>query len=140
MVVTKQELYVGELVPVQIKAHFRRRLGASLNGLPTLSSDAFTMSKLVGQPDQSQEVVASTPYTVLTWPSALSAVKAGDYSINLELPVRVRVQERAARGQRQNPFKSFFGNSPFDDSLFADSFFNDFLGASPRSRSRSRPT
>ena len=119
----KQELYVGELVPVQIKAYFRRGLGASLNGLPVLSSDAFTMSKLTGQPEQSQETVEGTPYTVLTWPASLSAVKAGDYALNLELPVLVRVQERAARGQRQNPFGSFFGGSGLDDS-----FFDDFFG------------
>jgi len=122
VVAPKQELYVGELVPVQIKAYFRRGLGASLNGLPTLSSDAFTMSKLTGQPEQSQETVDGTPYTVLTWLASLSAVKAGDYALNLELPVLVRVQERTARGQRQNPFQSFFGRSPFDDSLFDDFF------------------
>ncbi len=119
----KQELYVGELVPVQIRAYFRRGLGASLNGLPVLSSDAFTMSKLTGQPEQSQETVDDTPYTVLTWPASLSAVKAGDYALNLELPVLVRVQERAPRGQRQTPFSSFFGGSGFDDS-----FFDDFFG------------
>ena len=133
VVAPKQEVYVGELMPVQIKAYFRRGMSASLNGLPTLSSDAFTMSKLTDKPDQSQEVEDGTAYTVLTWPSALSAVKAGDYSLNLELPVMVRVQERSARGQRRNPFKDFFGNSPFgnspfNDSFFDDSFLNDFFG------------
>ena len=123
VVTPKQKLYVGELVPVQIKAYFRRGLGASLNGLPVLSSDAFTMSKLTGQPEQSQETVDGTPYTVLIWPASLSPVKAGDYTLTLELPVLVRVQERAARGQRQNPFSSFFGGSGFDDS-----FFDDFFG------------
>lgn len=120
VVVPDHKLYVGELTPIQIKAYFRRGMSASLNGVPTLSSDAFTMSKLTEQPSQTQEVVNGIPYTVVTWPAALSAVKAGDYSLNLELPVLVRVQSRSAR--RRDPFESFFGNSGFDDS-FLDDFF-----------------
>jgi len=116
VVVPKPELYVGELVPVQIKAYFRRGMSASLNGLPVLSSDAFTMSKLPSQPEQSQELVAGRPYTVVTWTTALAPVKAGDYTLNLELPVLVRVQDRSTRGR-----------SPFG-SMFDDSFFDDFFG------------
>ncbi|MCU0788303.1 MAG: BatD family protein, partial [Verrucomicrobia bacterium] len=123
VIAPRHELWVGELMPVQIKAYFRSGMSASLNGLPALSSDAFTMTKLTDNPDQSQEIVGGIPYTVITWPAALSAVKAGDYTLNLELPVLVRVQERAARGARRDPFDSFFGGSPFDDS-----FFNDFFG------------
>jgi hypothetical protein len=117
----KQELTVGELVPVKVKAYFRAGVSASLNGLPTLSSDAFTLNKLDDSPEQTNEVINGAPYTVVTWTSALSAVKAGDYPLNLDLPVMVRVQEKGAR--RNNPFKDFFG----DDSGFDDSFFDDFF-------------
>jgi len=116
VVTPKQELFVGELVPVQIKAYFRRGMSASLNGLPVLSSDAFTMSKLPKQPEQSQEIVEGRPYTVVTWTTALAPVKAGDYTLNLELPVMVRVQDRSARAR-----------GPVG-SMFDDSFFNDFFG------------
>lgn len=122
VVAPKHQLYVGEVMPVQIKAYFRSGMSASLNGLPTLSSDAFTMSKLTGQPAQTQELVEGTPYTVVTWPAALSAVKEGDYSLNMELPVVVRLKQRSTRNQRQDPFGSFFGDSPFDDPIF-DGFF-----------------
>jgi hypothetical protein len=117
----KQELTVGELVPVKVKAYFRAGVSASLNGLPILSSDAFTLNKVDDSPEQTNEVINGAPYTVVTWTSALSAVKAGDYPLNLDLPVMVRVQERGAR--RSNPFKDFFG----DDSAFDDSFFDDFF-------------
>jgi len=117
----KQELTVGELVPVRVKAYFRAGVSASLNGLPTLSSDAFTLNKVDDNPEQTNEVINGAPYTVVTWTSALSAVKAGDYPLNLDLPVMVRVQEKGAR--RNNPFKDFFG----DDSAFDDSFFDDFF-------------
>jgi hypothetical protein len=122
VVLPKQELTVGELVPVQVKAYFRAGVSASLNGLPVLSSDAFTLNKLGDQPEQTREMVNGVPYTVVTWTSALSAVKAGDYPLNLDLPVMVRVQEKSARSN--NPFKDFFG----DDSAFDDSFFDNFFG------------
>ena len=117
----KQELIVGELVPVKVKAYFRAGVSASLNGLPTLSSDAFTLNKFDDNPEQTRELIDGVPYTVVTWTSALSAVKAGDYQLNLDLPVMVRVQEKGARGN--NPFKDFFG----DDSAFDDPFFDNFF-------------
>ena len=57
-------------------------------------------------------------------------MKAGDYPLNLDLPVMVRVQERAKRGGGgRNPFKDFFGdNSPFGSSMFDDSVFDNFFG------------
>src|SRR5262249_5605505 len=45
----------------------------------------------------------------------------GDYPMNLDLPVMVRVQEKGAR--RNNPFEDFFG----DDSTFDDPFFDNFF-------------
>jgi hypothetical protein len=117
----KRELIVGELVPVKVKAYFRAGVSASLNGLPTLSSDAFALNKFDDNPEQTRELIDGVPYTVVTWTSALSAVKAGDYPLNLDLPVMVRVQEKGARGN--NPFKDFFG----DDSGFDDPFFDNFF-------------
>ena len=117
----RRELIVGELVPVKVKAYFRAGVSASLNGLPTLSSDAFTLNKFDDNPEQNRELIDGVPYTVVTWTSALSAIKAGDYPLNLDLPVMVRVQEKGARGN--NPFKDFFG----DDSAFDDPFFDNFF-------------
>jgi hypothetical protein len=126
VVLPKREFYVGELVPVQVKAYFRAGMSASLNGLPVLNSDAFTLNKLDEKPDQAQETIDGRPYTVVTWNSALAAVKAGDYALNIELPVTVRVRESHRRGG--NPLKQFLGNSPFDDPMFDDSFFDNFFG------------
>jgi hypothetical protein len=121
----KSELTVGELVPVKVKAYFRAGVSASLNGLPILSSDAFTLNKLDDNPEQTHEQIDGMPYTVVTWTSALSAVKAGDYPLNLDLPVMARVQQKRARRNNPNdPFKDFFG----DDAGFGDAFFDDFFG------------
>jgi hypothetical protein len=120
----KQELTVGELVPVKIKAYFRAGVSASLNGLPVLSSDAFTLNKLDDKPEQTRESINGLSYTVVTWTSALSAVKAGDYPLNLDLPVMVRVREQRKRGGSRDPLKDPFG----EDSPFDDAFFDDFFG------------
>jgi hypothetical protein len=122
VVMPKQDLTVGELVPVELKACFPSGMGASLNGLPMLSGGAFTLNKLGDNPEQTREIIDGQPYNVITWSSTLSAVEAGDHPLNLELPVMVRVQEKGARGGR-DPFKDFFGDaSPFEDSAFDDFF------------------
>jgi hypothetical protein len=112
VVMPKQQLYAGELVPVQVKAYFSADMSASLDGLPVLNSDAFTLNKLDAKPDQTQEVIGGQPYNVLIWASALTAVKTGDYALNLELPVVERVQQRGQGG---------------NDSPFNDPFFNQFF-------------
>jgi hypothetical protein len=119
LVTPKHEFHVGELVPVQIKAYFRGDLQASLDGLPTLSSDAFTLNSLDDKPAQTEEEIDGQPYAVLTWTTALSAVKAGDYSLSLEMPVVLKIHEKARKPS------GFFG-----DSFFGDPFFNDAFGES----------
>ena len=122
VVLPKRELTVGELVPVELKACFPAGMSASLNGLPMLAGGAFALNKLGENPEQTREIIDGRPYNVITWSSALSAVQAGDYPLNLELPVIVRVQEKVKRGGG-NPFKDFFGDeSPFDDSALDDFF------------------
>jgi BatD DUF11 like domain len=70
------------------------------------------MNRLDGKPSQSQEMIDGQPYVVLTWTTALSAVKAGEYSLGLELPVLVRTRER----------------SRAPHGFFDDPFFDDFFG------------
>ena len=98
VVLPKQELTVGELIPVEIKACFPAGMAASLNGLPMLTGGAFALNKLDDNPEQTREVINGQPYNVITWSSALSAVEAGDYPLNLELPVMVRVREKSKPG------------------------------------------
>jgi hypothetical protein len=119
VVVPKQRFYVGELVPVQIKAYFRAGMSASLGGLPMLGSDAFTLNKLEDKPRQVAETVNGKEYTVLNWSTALTAVKAGDYDVHLELPVTVAVK---AKHRRPMGMDDFFNDSGFDDSMFDDFF------------------
>jgi len=92
---SKHELYVGETIPVDIQVGMRDGFVASLNGLPTLNGDAFTLNKLSSQPQRAEEIIDGQPYTVLTWHSALAAVKPGELALTIETPLTVRIRTAA---------------------------------------------
>lgn len=108
----KKQFYVGESMPVEVSAYFPDGLQASVTGLPVLSSEAFTLNQLEQKPTQTEQIVNGQRYTVLTWHSAISAVKAGDYSLSAQMPATVVVRERSRRSS----------GSLFDD-FFDDPFF-----------------
>lgn len=120
LVTPKQEFFVGEMVPVELKAYFRDGIELRVDGLPKLNSDAFTMNKLGDQPVSSRQTINGVRYAVFTWPTLITAVKAGDYEMSVELPTTVTVRQQAQRphSRRGNPF----GDDFFDD------VFNNFFG------------
>jgi hypothetical protein len=120
LLLPKHELYVGETVPVEIQVGLRPGLVASLNGLPTLNGDAFTLNKLSAQPEQTQEMIGDTPYTVLTWHSVLAAVKPGDFPLTVETPLTVQM--------RTAPRRASMPEGMFGDTMLNDPFFQSFFG------------
>jgi len=118
LVTTKKEFYVGEKVPVELKAFFRAGVELRVDGLPTLNSDAFTMNKLDNQPLSSQQLIDGARYTVFTWSTTITAVKAGDYEMSVQIPVTVTVRQRPQRSRSDDPF----GGDAFD------AMFNNFFG------------
>jgi hypothetical protein len=121
----KHELYVGEVVPVEIQVGLRPGMVASLNGLPTLNGDAFTLNRLSSKPEQTQEIVDGQPYTVLTWHSALAVVKPGDFPLAVETPLTVQV--RTAPQRRARPSGDDM-DDPLLSNFFDDSFLQNFFG------------
>jgi hypothetical protein len=119
----KHELYVGEMVPVDIQVGARDGMVASLNGPPTLNGDAFTLSKLPENPARAEEIVDGKPFIVFTWHTALVAVKPGTLSLTMDTPLTVRVRTPG------RPDGGFFSGSGFED-LFNDPAFQNFFGAS----------
>jgi hypothetical protein len=113
------DLYVGETVPIDIQVGVRDGMVASLNGLPTLNGDAFTLNKLSTEPQRSAEIIDGKPFTVFTWRSALAAVKPGALSLTMSTPLTVRVRTARPEGT--------FGNAALDD-LFDDPAFQNFFG------------
>ncbi|HTV80244.1 MAG TPA: BatD family protein [Steroidobacteraceae bacterium] len=127
VVVPKSKLYVGELVPIQIKAYFREGLSARLEGPLAAAGDAFTVSGLDKRPTQTEEVVGGIGYTVLTWNSVLGALKSGSYPIGLELPLTINVQLPGSDSDMASRLRALFGTAS-PGAFMDDSDFNNLFG------------
>ncbi len=126
VVLPTTHLYVGQLVPIQIKGYFREGVSARLEGPLAAVGDAFTVSGLDKRPTQTQESVGGLDYTVLTWNAVLGTLKSGDYPIGLELPVTVNIQLPATDADMEARLRRLFGTSArgafLDDADFGNLF------------------
>lgn len=111
VVLPKKEIYVGELVPVDIKVYIPDDLQASITDLPQLTSDGFTLNQLGTKPEKSTEAANGRGYAVFTWHSALTGVKMGDYPIDLSMPMTVVVPQPMPQGDPDDLMNSFFRNA-----------------------------
>ena len=112
--IPKHEVYVGESVPVEIQVGMRDGFVESLNGLPKLNSNDFTLNNLSRQPDRAPRTIDAKPFTVYTWHSVLAAVKPGTYSLAFETPLTVRIRTRP---QRESMLDDLLGD-PFLQNIF----------------------
>lgn len=84
-------LYVGEAVPVEIDVGIRQGLTVTLNGLPILEGSDFTLNKISRQADSRKTFIDGSYFDVLTWHTALAAVKSGDFSLSAGLPMSANI-------------------------------------------------
>ena len=117
--VPKREIYVGESVPAEIQIGMRDGFASSINGLPKLNSDDFTLNNLSRQPEHATKLIDGRPFTVYTWRSILAAVKPGTFALTFAAPVTVRVRTQPQR------------DSMLDD-LLGDPFLQNIFGAAVR--------
>lgn len=80
LLMTAKPVYVGEVVPVDIRFYFRGDVPLSDVQHPTFGGDGFTAVPL-GEPQQSEQMVGNVPYRVITFRSAITAVKTGEIEI-----------------------------------------------------------
>ena len=90
----KKEFYEGELVPIEIRVLISEEVQATVNDLPQFTSDGFTLNTLGPRPEQTDEMVGQHPYHLLTWHTALTAVKPGEFTISLTMPITVIVRQQ----------------------------------------------
>jgi hypothetical protein len=115
----KEASYTGELLPLQIKAYFRRGLRASLNSHPSLNGDGVVLTLPNQEPVQTEELVGNAPFSVLTWNGSVSGIKEGAHSVSVGLEATALIRDSRRRAPRNNSGNDpFFGNDPFAD------FFN----------------
>ena len=108
----KRDLYEGELVPIDIKAYIPDELQANVTDLPQFTSDGFTMNSLSTKPQRSEQAINGRLCTVLTWHTALTAVKTGDYPFSLQMPETVIVpQQRQQSGDDDDFVSNIFRNA-----------------------------
>jgi oxygen tolerance protein BatD len=113
----RREVYVGESIPVEIELGMRSGFVTSLNGLPKLTGDDFTLNYLSHQPERSEKMIDGQAFVLLTWRSVLSVVKPGSFPFSAEVPLTVKIRTRPRR------------ESALDDQ-FGDPFWQNFFGAS----------
>ena len=95
LVMPSRAVYVGESVPVDIELGIRPGIVTSLNGLPALSGSEFTLNNLSKQPLRRDQTIEGSPFLIMTWHSAVTAVKPGDFSLSVETPISVRIDTRS---------------------------------------------
>jgi len=113
----KREVYVGENIPVEIEVGMRSGFVTSLNGLPKLTGDDFTLNYISHQPERSEKMIDGQAFVLLTWRSVLSVVKPGSFPLSAEVPLTVKIRTRPRR------------ETALDDQ-FGDPFWQNFFGAS----------
>jgi BatD DUF11 like domain len=116
LIVPKREVYVGESVPIEIEIGMRSGFVSSLNGLPKLTGDNFTLNNLSRQPERTEKIIDGERFVVMSWHSLLAVVKPGTFSLAAEAPLTVRIRTRS----RQDTLL---------DDQFGDPFMQNFFGA-----------
>jgi BatD DUF11 like domain len=133
--VPKREIYVGESVPVEIELGARAGFVTSLNGLPRLAGDEFTLNELSHQPERTEKMIEGQPFVTLTWRSVLAVVKPGVFSLIAEAPLTVKIRTRP---RQESSLDDRFGD-PFWQNLFGATVQKDIKVASPPSELKVLP-
>jgi hypothetical protein len=96
LAIPARPVYVGESVPVQIEVGLRAGIVTSVNGLPTLKGSDFTFNNLSKQPERREETIEGGAFVLLTWHSALAAVKPGEFALSAQAPLTVKMSTLSA--------------------------------------------
>ena len=110
ILMTSKPVYVGEVVPVDIRFYFRGDVPLSDLQHPAFAGDGFTAVPL-DEPQQDEQMIGNVPYRVFTFRSAITAVKTGEIEIP---PVTMtgRVLVSAVPPGFDAFFDQFFRNFP----------------------------
>src|SRR6266487_2984217 len=124
LIVPQKTAYVGEIVPVQIRMGFDPRVRPRLIEPPEITGQGFTAQKLQ-QSGQTSETINGRPYDVVTYKTAIAAVRAGKFEVG---PVKAKAQvivpraRSAPRSRSRSPFDLFDLDDPFSDPFFSNPF------------------
>jgi hypothetical protein len=122
LIVPKKTAYVGEIVPVQIRMGFDRRVNPRLTEPPEITGQGFTSQKLQ-QSSQNLETINGRPFEVVTFKTAIAAARAGKFEIGpVKAKAQVVVPRRRNAPRGRSPFDLFDLDDPFSDPFFSNPF------------------
>jgi len=110
IVIGDKSVYVGEVVPVELRFYFRADCQFDNLQRPTFGGDGFTAAPL-SEPEQTEQYVEDIPYNIVTFRSAVTPAKSGE----LEIPPAMMEGRMVAAGGPAglDPFfDQFFQNFP----------------------------
>ncbi len=91
----KHAAYVGESLPITVRAYYRDDTAVTVAGAPALANAEFTLKQ--SDPAQSRADMGGATYLVVTWKGHLSPVKAGHYDLSMSLPSTLKWQSIVQR-------------------------------------------
>lgn len=111
--IPKRDVFVGELVPVDVKVYLRPGQRVTAVKPPIFSSPSFMTGKPCTKFDQSLEEIQGERFNVLTWRTTVSALKEGEHSLSVRCDYERQVVQRV-RGwpfgdDDDDALSSFFG-------------------------------
>ena len=110
IVIGDKSVYVGEVVPVELRFYFRADCQFDNLQRPTFGGDGFTAAPL-SEPEQTEQYIEDIPYNIVTFRSAVTPAKSGE----LEIPPAMMEGRMVAAGGPAglDPFfDQFFQNFP----------------------------
>lgn len=138
VVPTREEIYVGETVGVDIKAYFDAGIPlVNFTRELNLEGEDFITKPTVGPNAQrkrvrggvryqfKQERIDGRVYNVLTYRTTITAVKPGKFTLSpltYNAVIQVPQPKKRQRRPQRRGFGGLFGGDPFDDPFFDDIF------------------
>jgi hypothetical protein len=127
--------WVGQALPITLRAYFRNVEDVTVEGAPQLTSPGIFTSELSREPRQATEVIGGEPVLVATWTGTVTPATAAPITLEADLPVHLRYRDRAPRVELQDPFGGdafdALAANPFDQSViqrFFDQSVQPVLG------------
>ena len=110
IIIGSKTAYAGEVVPVELRFHYRADIAFDNLQPPSFGGDGFTAAPLT-EPEQTEQIVGDIPYNVVTFRSAITPVKPGE----IEIPsaaMEGRMVTQGAMPGMDPFFDQFFRNFP----------------------------
>ncbi len=132
--VPRGSVWVGQALPITVRAVFRDVERVTLEGVPQLKSDAVFTADLRHEPRQATQVIDGEPRLVATWTGTLTPSTAGPLALSVELPVRLRYHDAPAAPPATDEGDAGF--NPFDIDPTDPTSFDRLFRAMDRSFAR----